>query len=169
MSWAKKWFLKDPNSCFVTHWPPSVSTSWKSNSTLNPSFFLSSHPNSRELWLTRISAHDGQRFINCSQDGHTVVSVYLCTVLCITMQYPQADTGQIHRRVHTKVAVSWVHNALYVKFIYSEKATKFCEICPFLLTTVHTVKSKGKISQNCGAFSEYMNFNHISNVRDEFC
>ena len=116
MSWAKKWFLKDPNSCFVTHWPPSVSNSWKSNSTVNIlRFFLSSDPNSRELWLTRISAHDGQRFINCSQDGHTVVSVYLCTVLCITMQYPQADTGQIHRRVHTKVAVSWVHHALYVQ------------------------------------------------------
>ena len=45
-----------------------------------------------------------------------------------------------------------------IKFIYSEKATKFCEILPLLLTTVHTVKSKGKISQNFMAFSEYMNF-----------
>ena len=45
-----------------------------------------------------------------------------------------------------------------VKFIYSEKATKFCKIFPLLLTTVHTVKSKGKISQNFVAFSEYMNF-----------
>ena len=44
-------------------------------------------------------------------------------------------------------------------FIYSEKATKFGEIFPLLLTTAHTVKSKGKISQNCVAFSEYMNFN----------
>ena len=43
-------------------------------------------------------------------------------------------------------------------FIYSEKATKFCEIFPLLLTTVDTVKSKGKISQNFVAFSEYMNF-----------
>ena len=46
-----------------------------------------------------------------------------------------------------------------VKFIYSEKATKFCKIFPLLLTTVHTVKSKGKILQNFVAFSEYMNFN----------
>ena len=46
-----------------------------------------------------------------------------------------------------------------IKFIYSEKATKFCEIFHVLLTTVHTVKSKGKISQNFVAFSEYMNFN----------
>ena len=46
-----------------------------------------------------------------------------------------------------------------VKFIYSEKATQFCELFPLLLTTVHTVKSKGKSSQNFVAFSEYMNFN----------
>ena len=33
------------------------------------------------------------------------------------------------------------------------------QIFPLLLTTVNTVKSKGKISQNFVAFSEYMNFN----------
>ena len=46
--------------------------------------------------------------------------------------------------------------AIQVKFIYSEKATNFGEIFPLLLTTVHTVKSKGKISQNFVAFSEYL-------------
>ena len=46
-----------------------------------------------------------------------------------------------------------------LKFIYSEKATKFCEISTLLLTTVHTVKSKVEILQNFVAFSEYMNFN----------
>ena len=57
------------------------------------------------------------------------------------------------------VSMIVVGNLAYqVKFIYSEKATKFCEIFPLLLTAVHTVKSKGKISQNCVAFSEYMNF-----------
>ena len=45
-----------------------------------------------------------------------------------------------------------------LKFIYSEKATKFCEIFPILLTVCTLVKSKGKISQNSVAFSEYMNF-----------
>ena len=45
-----------------------------------------------------------------------------------------------------------------VKLIYSEKATKFCEIFPLLLTVCTLVKSKGKISQNFVAFSEYMNF-----------
>ena len=37
-------------------------------------------------------------------------------------------------------------------------AAKFCEIFLLFLTKVHTVKSKGKISQNFVAFSEYMNF-----------
>ena len=46
-----------------------------------------------------------------------------------------------------------------VKFIYSEKATKFCEILTLLLSYyVVPVKSKVKISQNVVAFSEYMNF-----------
>ena len=44
------------------------------------------------------------------------------------------------------------------KFIYSEKAKKFCEIFPLLLTVCTAVESKGKILQNFVAFSEYMNF-----------
>ena len=48
-----------------------------------------------------------------------------------------------------------------VKFIYSEKATRFCEIFTLLLTTVHTVKSKLEILQNFVAFSEYMNFKRL--------
>ena len=47
------------------------------------------------------------------------------------------------------------------KFINSEKATKFCEIFLLILTTVHAVKSKGKISQNFVAFSEYINFKKV--------
>ena len=47
----------------------------------------------------------------------------------------------------------------YIKFIYSEKATKFCEIFNSLLSYVVPVKSKVKISQNFVAFWEYMNFN----------
>ena len=45
-----------------------------------------------------------------------------------------------------------------VKFMDSEKAKKFCETFPLLLTVCTAVKSKGKISQNSVAFSEYMNF-----------
>ena len=45
-------------------------------------------------------------------------------------------------------------------FIYSEKATKICEIFTLLLSYVVPVKSKVKISQNFVAFSEYMNFTY---------
>ena len=45
-----------------------------------------------------------------------------------------------------------------VKFIYSEKATKFCEIFTYLLTATTLDKSKVKILQHFVPFSEYMNF-----------
>ena len=48
-----------------------------------------------------------------------------------------------------------------VKFIYSEKATKFCEIFTLLLTGFTQDKSKVKILQNFVAFSEYMNFKQV--------
>ena len=44
-----------------------------------------------------------------------------------------------------------------IKFIYSEKATKFCEISTLLLSNVVPVKSKVEIFQNSVDFSEYMN------------
>ena len=44
-----------------------------------------------------------------------------------------------------------------LKFIYSEMATKFCEISTLLLTGTTLDKSKLEISQNV-AFSECMNF-----------
>ena len=47
----------------------------------------------------------------------------------------------------------------FIKFIYSEKATKFCQIYTLILSYVVPVKSKVTISQNFVAFSEYMNFN----------
>ena len=48
----------------------------------------------------------------------------------------------------------------WLKFIYSEKATKFCEISTLLLSYLVPVKSKVEISQNFLAFSQnmYMNF-----------
>ena len=49
-----------------------------------------------------------------------------------------------------------------IKFIYSEKATKFCEIFNSLLSYVVPVKSKVKILQNFVTFSEYMNFKKYS-------
>ena len=48
-----------------------------------------------------------------------------------------------------------------LKFIYSEKATKFWEISTLLLTVCTVVKSKVEISQNFVAFSVYMNFTNL--------
>ena len=49
-----------------------------------------------------------------------------------------------------------------LKFLHSEKATKFCEIFTMILTVCTAVKSKVEISQNFVAFSECMNFINIS-------
>ena len=59
------------------------------------------------------------------------------------------DAHEINVLSHMKVAV---------KFIYSEKATKFCEISTLLLSVSTVDKSKVEILQNFVAFSEYMNF-----------
>ena len=48
---------------------------------------------------------------------------------------------------------------MVLKFIYSEKATKFCKIFTLLLSDVVPVKRKVKISQNFVTFLEYLNFN----------
>ena len=47
----------------------------------------------------------------------------------------------------------------FLKFMYSEKATKFCEISTVDLSYVVPVKSTVEISQNFVAFSENVNFN----------
>ena len=46
-----------------------------------------------------------------------------------------------------------------IKFIYSEKATTFCEIFTLLLSYVVPVKSMVEILQKFVVFSEHMNFN----------
>ena len=55
-----------------------------------------------------------------------------------------------------------------LKFIYSEKATKFCKISTLLLTGTTQDKSKVEISQNFVAFSEYMNFSKPEKSTIEF-
>ena len=57
---------------------------------------------------------------------------------------------------HLKAKERW--QTILVKFIYSEKATHFCEISTVDLSYVVMVKSTVEISQNFEAFSEYMNF-----------
>ena len=54
-----------------------------------------------------------------------------------------------------------LNNIWYLNFIYSDFATKFCNIFKLLLSYVVPVKSKVKISQNFVVCSEYMNFKTI--------
>ena len=68
--------------------------------------------------------------------------------LCDVMKYTQKD-GQKK-----------------LMFIYSENATKFCEISTLLLTGTTQDKSKMEISQNFVVFSEYMNFIKIGHKTD---
>ena len=75
-------------------------------------------------------------------------SLYFCELFFFPQRFPQ-----------------WL---LLLKIIYSEKATKFYEICSLLLTVCTVVKSKGKISQNFVAISEYMNFSKFCVLWKDF-
>ena len=76
----------------------------------------------------------------------------------VLMKKNISDINPISFKV-TIALKKFLRNTQSLKFIYSEKATKFCEIFTLLLSYVVPVKSKVKISQNLVAFSEYMNFN----------
>ena len=56
------------------------------------------------------------------------------------------------------LSVQSIVSKVLLKFIYSEKATNFCEISTVDLSYVVTVKFTVEISQNFVAFSEYMNY-----------
>ena len=57
------------------------------------------------------------------------------------------------------IASDGAASAHHIKFIYSEKATKFCEPSTLLMTGTTLDNIKVEISDNFVAFSEYMNFN----------
>ena len=89
--------------------------------------------------------------------------LYLEVLICLLALSVGIDAGK--KKLLKKLAKELgykledaIKSNLKVKFIYSEKATKCCEIFLLLLSYGVPVKSKGKISQNFVAFSEYMNF-----------
>ena len=57
-----------------------------------------------------------------------------------------------------KALVSLLNKKFIIKFIYSEQATKFCEISTENLSYVVPFKSTVEILQNFVVFSEYMDF-----------
>ena len=68
-----------------------------------------------------------------------------------------------HQNSETKLGTILESIQYYtLKFIYSEKATTFCEISTVDLSYVVPVKSTVEISQNFVDFSEYMNFKNQS-------
>ena len=55
-----------------------------------------------------------------------------------------------------------------LKFIYSKKATKFCELSTVDLTVTTQDKSTVEISQKFVAFSEYLNFTNKTMLPHEY-
>ena len=126
-----------------------------------------------ELTLVQILLFDNKPDIDIWQTRKT--NDFLCVIYYIYCNQINANAfGEniIHRifkkkqsymyipsTINTDFICNWLHVATYLlKFIYSEKATKFCEISIVDLPYVVTVKSTVEILQNFEAFSEYMNF-----------
>ena len=83
-------------------------------------------------------------------------------MLMVTYIVKHVDGGRLLDSEKNVSPISFPPNKVLKYTLFSEKATKFCEIFTLLLTVytvVKTVKSKVKISQNFVAFTEYMNFN----------
>ena len=75
---------------------------------------------------------------------------------CAHLNYFWVKLLEIRAKVKKKSEIK-LYDCTFVKFIHSEKATKFCKISIFLLSYAVPVKNKVEISQNFVAFSEYMN------------
>ena len=86
-------------------------------------------------------------------------------LFCVDFFVPTIEVRNKNNCSRVKYSSSWIKYPRYahieVKFIYSEKAKKFCEISTVDLSYVVTVKSTMEILQNFVAFSEYMNFNNF--------
>ena len=112
------------------------------------------------------------RFIKVKQNCKHVrktLAIICSSLLGLVLSFTRTDRYmlvfmEISYSIKTQVQV------LHLKFIYSEKTTKFCEFFPLLLTVCTVVNSKGKILQNFVAFSEYMNLQKwkIINVMEKW-
>ena len=90
-----------------------------------------------------------------------IVLIFIFTVLKYSQAPPLCKRNRLQSNNYWFTLISHVKmhsNLMYVKFIYSEKTTKFCEISTLLLTGTTQDKSKVEISQNFLAFSENINF-----------
>ena len=115
--------------------------------------FLSQMP---DLWRWHLHQLDvGRQKMTCNyrtkHDSND--KMFLLKMYAIT--WTTWDTS--HRQKATRVKDIQCDFITTVKFIFSEKATKFCEISTLLLSVCTVDKSKVEISQKYVAFSEYMN------------
>ena len=127
-------------------------------------------------WSSRLPDHE------ISKNSGQLPNVFNCSHIAASIlahfqrraEYGRVKWGQKIHKVAFKIHFSkskiswWIKSSGFkkrgwiivkiqrevVKFIYSEKVTKFCEIFTLLLPTVHTDKSKVNILQNYVAFSE---------------
>ena len=109
----------------------------------------------RRIHLSESQPHNcKEAHIHCSLNDNLFQTRpgYKLTISNHRIKILASDTTGLRHAISTLIQV-------ILNFIYSEKATKFCEISTLLLSEVHTDKSKVEISQNFVAFSEYMNFN----------
>ena len=86
--------------------------------------------------------------------------VYFCFLMeryvCV-----MAALKKTQRNVHLLVKSPYQNFPLFfsvLKFRYSEKALKFCEISTLFLSYIVPVKCMVELLQNFDSFSEYMNF-----------
>merc|ERR1712051_746623 len=92
--------------------------------------------------------------IKLANDGVMKLFAKILRIRCKKLN----ETGQMGVPLFEFVKITIFYLQKILKFIYSEKATKFCKISTLLLSYVVQVKSKVEILQNFVAFSEYMNF-----------
>ena len=95
-------------------------------------------------------------------------SIYSCFIKLLGFFYTQDSNCDWLSIYFTFLFLFWSKNLYLLKFIYSEKATKFCEISTVDLSYVLSVKSAVEILQNFASFSGYLNFKtepSINNTR----
>ena len=91
---------------------------------------------------------------------YEIVHLFLCSENVNNIQIPSFKKwNYAMSSLFNLHFVIWREREKIVKFIYSEKATKFCETSTLLMSYVVPVKSKVEISQKFVAFSEYISFN----------
>ena len=85
-------------------------------------------------------------------------------MLMVTYIVKHVDGGRLLDSEKNVSPISFPPNKVLKYTLFSEKATKFCEIFTLLLSVCTVEKCKLEISQNFVAYSEFANFIKQSNL-----